>query len=236
MFLHLSVSHSVHRGRCLTDTPWADQQADTPYPVHAGIHSSPRRPLQRTVRILLECILVTSSWIHVIGRMKSITPVKKKVLLYKAKFYAETIRAQHSRGSSFVWCNTVIHWISLTLRGDISKLTFLHWNCSNDIISPKLGSYCIHTLYFLQSQNVINLSSWALTISLTLIRVLQSHYLPSHLLLIPPNWTAALSLNAPLSNNYQSYPYMAAHFSQVTMGFSVLENIFTYRTPLWTKL
>ena len=28
----------------------------TPYPVHAGMH--PRRPLQRTVRILLECILV----------------------------------------------------------------------------------------------------------------------------------------------------------------------------------
>ena len=33
----------------------------SPCPVHAGIHTphlSPRRPLQQTVRILLECILV----------------------------------------------------------------------------------------------------------------------------------------------------------------------------------
>ena len=69
MFLHLSVSHSVHRG--------------VPFPVHAGIHplrqtppppadplgrhpwadtpgQTPpsRRLLLRTVRILLECILV----------------------------------------------------------------------------------------------------------------------------------------------------------------------------------
>ena len=54
MFLHLSVSHSVHRGVCLSacwntqtplwaDTPWADTQpwVDTPCPVHAGIHTTP---------------------------------------------------------------------------------------------------------------------------------------------------------------------------------------------------
>ena len=59
------VCYSVHRGRgCVADTPlWADIPLpsacwDTPpCPVHAGIHP-PWRPLQRTVRILLECILV----------------------------------------------------------------------------------------------------------------------------------------------------------------------------------
>ena len=51
MFLHLSVSHSVHKGVVYTpqeDTP--NPQADTP---------PPRWPLNRAVRILLECILVT---------------------------------------------------------------------------------------------------------------------------------------------------------------------------------
>ena len=69
--LHLSVSHSVHRGRCTPprqtpprqtppgrhlDTPLADTPslADTP-----GRHPpSPRQPLQRTIPILLECFLV----------------------------------------------------------------------------------------------------------------------------------------------------------------------------------
>ena len=54
------VSHSVHRGRgCLADTPpgrhppsWADTPSPRWHP------PPPRRPLQRTVRILLECILV----------------------------------------------------------------------------------------------------------------------------------------------------------------------------------
>ena len=56
MFLHLSVSHSVHRG-CIP----ACIGADTPSP---GRHPppwadpSPRRPLQWTVRILLEFIIV----------------------------------------------------------------------------------------------------------------------------------------------------------------------------------
>ena len=74
MFLHLSVSHSVHRGGCLGDMtpvkhspgqtpPWADTlpQADTPWAdtPHQVRQSPPgRRLLQRTVRILLECILV----------------------------------------------------------------------------------------------------------------------------------------------------------------------------------
>ena len=44
-FLHLSVSHSVHRG-C----------------THPGRHPPPRWPLKRTVRILLECILVMESF------------------------------------------------------------------------------------------------------------------------------------------------------------------------------
>ena len=41
--------------------PHADTlHADTPCPVHAGIHPPlPGRPLQRTVRILLECIIVS---------------------------------------------------------------------------------------------------------------------------------------------------------------------------------
>ena len=48
MFLHLSVSHSVHRG-CLGRHPSTE-----------GHPPPPRRPMQRTVRILLECILVQS--------------------------------------------------------------------------------------------------------------------------------------------------------------------------------
>ena len=60
MFLHLSVSHSVHGGVADTPqadphnrhTPWADiPQTDTP---------PPKRPLQRAVRILLERFLVVS--------------------------------------------------------------------------------------------------------------------------------------------------------------------------------
>ena len=69
MFLHLYVSHSVHRGGgCLADIP----QADTPplgrHPpgqTSPGRHPPPRAETppgcsgrQRTVRILLECILV----------------------------------------------------------------------------------------------------------------------------------------------------------------------------------
>ena len=61
MFLHLSVSHSVHGGVSTSvhagiHTP----QADTPL---LGRHppSPSRRPLQRMVRILLECFLVIIS-------------------------------------------------------------------------------------------------------------------------------------------------------------------------------
>ena len=82
MFLHLSVSHSVHRGGEVY-TPQADTHpgrntnhlgkhppGQTLPPLgrhtpHLGSHchppdrpNTPRRPLQRTVRILLECILV----------------------------------------------------------------------------------------------------------------------------------------------------------------------------------
>ena len=48
--------HSPGQTPPWADTPWAD----THCPVHIGIHLTPppRRPLQRTVRILLECILV----------------------------------------------------------------------------------------------------------------------------------------------------------------------------------
>ena len=84
MFLHLFVSDSVHGGVWQTHTPgqtpppWVDTAppptGQTPlpsrhpttqsmlgytplYPVHAGIHPH-RQPLQWTVCILLECILV----------------------------------------------------------------------------------------------------------------------------------------------------------------------------------
>ena len=90
MFLHLSASHSVRGGICPSawwDTPpppWADTpqadihlgryhlgrhphpwsdtpQADTPWiDTPLGRHPSSRRLLLRTVRILLECILVAS--------------------------------------------------------------------------------------------------------------------------------------------------------------------------------
>ena len=62
MFLHLSVSHSVHGARgCLADNPLGRHpQADTPTPTQCMLGCTPpsRRPLQRTVRILLECFLV----------------------------------------------------------------------------------------------------------------------------------------------------------------------------------
>ena len=73
IFLQASVSHSVHRGegRGVSDRyhplqtpPWADTpQADTLLGRHRPAqcmlgYTPPWRPLQRTVRILLECILV----------------------------------------------------------------------------------------------------------------------------------------------------------------------------------
>ena len=55
MFSQASVI--LFTGEGFWQTPQADPQSrHPPCPVHAGIH--PVRPLQRTVRILLECILV----------------------------------------------------------------------------------------------------------------------------------------------------------------------------------
>ena len=91
MFLHLSVSYSVHMGVCIpacigADTARADPPADipgqtpplanTPCPVHAGIHTTPlpsacwdTHPLPpRTVRILLKCILVELHCFHYFNR------------------------------------------------------------------------------------------------------------------------------------------------------------------------
>ena len=42
MFLHLSVSHSVHGGGCIPACIWADTPpGDIPRPVHAGIYTHP---------------------------------------------------------------------------------------------------------------------------------------------------------------------------------------------------
>ena len=64
MFLHLSVSHSVHRGGGAVIHP-------------PGRHNPPRppsrRPLQRTVRILLECFLVYYYYQFCISRMLKAT-------------------------------------------------------------------------------------------------------------------------------------------------------------------
>ena len=61
MFLHLSVSDFVHSGSvCIPACTGADTPLLGRYPrvsQHA-LGQTPRRPLQRTVRILLECILV----------------------------------------------------------------------------------------------------------------------------------------------------------------------------------
>ena len=74
MFLHLSVSDSVHRGEAGVSGrhhPWADTpQADTPWTdtpcqVHAGIYDPTRQPLQRSVSILLECFLFESIIHHI---------------------------------------------------------------------------------------------------------------------------------------------------------------------------
>ena len=80
MFLHLSVSHSVHRGGEVYTPPGRHPSGQThkppgqtpplarhtphlgrhchPQPPPPGRPTTPRQPLQRTVRILLECILV----------------------------------------------------------------------------------------------------------------------------------------------------------------------------------
>ena len=70
MFLHLSVSHSVHRGGgCLGRHPPPHPRQTPPSPPQADTCQSfcsqgsvwpdtPQTPLQRTVRILVECILV----------------------------------------------------------------------------------------------------------------------------------------------------------------------------------
>ena len=57
MFLHLSVILST--GGCLADTSRADIPLGRNLPPRADIPPPhPRRPLQGTVRILLECILI----------------------------------------------------------------------------------------------------------------------------------------------------------------------------------
>ena len=90
MFLHLFVSHSVHKGGEVY-TPWADTPMQTSTPLarhspwvdtlpgqtphrqttprqtsplarHIPRQTPPRRSLQRTVRILLECILVVKKF------------------------------------------------------------------------------------------------------------------------------------------------------------------------------
>ena len=63
MFLHLSVSHSVHRGWLPLGPGGVHPvdrrpQADTP---RADTHPPLRRPQQRMVRILLECNLVQNA-------------------------------------------------------------------------------------------------------------------------------------------------------------------------------
>ena len=71
MFSHLSVSHSVHSGGmygvcvcvCVCGRGRAWQAVGSMHGVGGGgWHAwQERRPLQRTVRILLECILVVAS-------------------------------------------------------------------------------------------------------------------------------------------------------------------------------
>ena len=63
MFSQACVTNSVHRGRgrCTppeADTPRETPQVDTPSPPSGQTPLPIRRPLQQTVRILLECILV----------------------------------------------------------------------------------------------------------------------------------------------------------------------------------
>ena len=74
IFLHLSVSHSVHRGVCVAEGHvWQEGAWQAGVCGRGGVHDrrrdawfgeggvrswQERRPLQRTVRILLECILV----------------------------------------------------------------------------------------------------------------------------------------------------------------------------------
>ena len=50
MFLHLSVSHSVHRERgCLADTPWADTPRQTaPGQTPPGTHTPQQTPPGQT--------------------------------------------------------------------------------------------------------------------------------------------------------------------------------------------
>ena len=59
MFLHLSVSHSVHRGGvCVWAHPPGRHLSVILFTGECLARHPPRRPLQRTVRILVECILV----------------------------------------------------------------------------------------------------------------------------------------------------------------------------------
>ena len=67
MFLHLSVSHSVHIYSPSADTPKHTLPGQTPHWAHIPLADTPsrhphprpnRRVLLRMVRILLECIIV----------------------------------------------------------------------------------------------------------------------------------------------------------------------------------
>ena len=64
--IHMGVYTSMHWAGGWVDTPWAD----TPWPTHPPGQTpplSPKRPLQWTVRILLECILVFYNYCTLAG-------------------------------------------------------------------------------------------------------------------------------------------------------------------------
>ena len=77
MFLHLSVSHSVHKGGVCLSACWDTHTSPGRHPPArhppgqtpsldrhptGQTHTPSRRPLQWTVRILLECFLVWNEW------------------------------------------------------------------------------------------------------------------------------------------------------------------------------
>ena len=87
--LHLSVSHSVHKGG----------GEGVSAPVHAGIHHHPpsrRRLLLRTVRILLECILVLfyqihNSSLHVCWQL--LHNLTRDMNIFNSKFFPLTLKS-----------------------------------------------------------------------------------------------------------------------------------------------
>ena len=113
MFLRLSVSHSVH-GREVYTPLGRDSPGGHPLgrPSPLGRHPHPRRPLQRRVRIILECILVYNC-IHICHYCKPNMNTNVRNINFTRGFsvnHTHVRRKRRSSQTSYQWMHDFFPW------------------------------------------------------------------------------------------------------------------------------